>query len=57
VAWTDPQSGETTSRREQLPDPQRDTMVALIQRIEELEQKVHDLEAAQVDPDAHRTFV
>jgi serine O-acetyltransferase len=46
VAWTDPISGET-QRLESLPDPQQDTILALIQRIEELELKVRDLEAAQ----------
>jgi serine O-acetyltransferase len=45
VAWTDPASG-ATSRLECLPDPQRDTMLALIQRIEELEGKVRDLESS-----------
>src|SRR5215216_5339505 len=48
VAWTDPVSGET-QRLESLPDPQQDTILALIQRIEELESKVRDLEAAQAE--------
>ena len=43
VAWRDPSSGETR-RIERLPDPDRDAMIALVQRIEELEQKVTDLE-------------
>ena len=51
VAWTDPTSGET-SRYERLPDPQRDTMLALIQRIEELEGKVREIEAAHRAPQA-----
>ena len=55
VAWTDPTSGET-SRLEQLPDPQRDTLLALMQRVEELEQKVRDLEAAHA-PEDERTVV
>jgi len=46
VAWTDPISGET-QRLESLPDPQQDTIIALIQRIADLESKVRDLEAAQ----------
>jgi serine O-acetyltransferase len=45
VAWTDPISGET-QRLEYLPDPQQDTILALVQRVEELEQKVRELEAA-----------
>lgn len=49
VAWTDPASGET-NRLERLPDPQRDTLLALMQRVEELEQKVRELEAAQAVP-------
>jgi serine O-acetyltransferase len=50
VAWTDPISGET-QRLESLPDPQQDTIIALIQRIEDLESKVRDLEAAQAASD------
>ncbi len=48
VVWTDPVSGEAsrTSRREELPDPQRDTMLALVQRVEELEQQMRELHAA-----------
>ena len=33
----------------QMPDPDRDTMLALVQRIEELEEKVHQLEADHAD--------
>lgn len=43
VAWRDPHSGETR-RIERLPDPDRDAMIALVQRIEELEQKMADLD-------------
>jgi hypothetical protein len=32
-----------------MPDPDRDTMLALVQRIEELEEKVHQLEADHAD--------
>jgi serine O-acetyltransferase len=49
VAWTDPISGET-QRLEYLPDPQQDTIIALIQRVEELELKVRELEATQKIP-------
>lgn len=31
-------------RLERLPDPQRDTLVAILQRVEELEQKIRDIE-------------
>jgi serine O-acetyltransferase len=46
VAWTDPHSGETRPL-ESLPDPQRDALLALIQRVEELEQQVRALQANQ----------
>ena len=39
VAWTDPASGETR-RVETLPDPQRDSMLSLTQRVEELEEEM-----------------
>lgn len=52
VAWTDPESGETR-RVEHLPDPQRDALLALIQRVEEIEQQVRDLQAAHAPADAH----
>lgn len=45
VAWTDPTSGQ--SRRERLPDPQRDAVMALTLRVEELEGKLRELEAAR----------
>ena len=46
VLCTDPESG-ATRRLEQLPDPERDALLALANRIEELEQKVRELEAAR----------
>ncbi len=46
VVWRDPAAG-ADGRHERLPDPDRDAMLALIQRIEELEGKVRDLEAAR----------
>ncbi len=45
VAWADP-AGES-GRRERLPDPQRDALIALMQRVEELESKVRELEASR----------
>jgi len=44
VAWTDPCSGETRPL-ESLPDPQRDALMALIQRVEELEGQVRQMHA------------
>jgi serine O-acetyltransferase len=52
VAWTDPHSGETRPL-ESLPDPQRDALLALIQRVEELEQQVRALQSAHASADAH----
>jgi serine O-acetyltransferase len=52
VSWIDPQSGETR-RRESLPDPQQDTLIALVQRIEELETQVLELKSAHASPEAH----
>jgi serine O-acetyltransferase len=46
VSWRDPQSGELR-RVEKLPDPDRDTMLSLLQRIEELEVQVQALRAEQ----------
>jgi serine O-acetyltransferase len=46
VAWTDPASG-VRSRREHLPDPERDAILALTSRVEELEGKIRELEAAR----------
>ncbi len=48
VAWRDPASGETR-RVEQLPDPTSDTMLSLVQRIEELELQIRALQARQED--------
>src|SRR5262245_19785551 len=45
VSWRDPHSGETR-RLEHLPDPDRDTMISLVQRIEELELRLRELESA-----------
>jgi len=56
VAWTDPQSGETR-RVEHLPDPQRDALLALIQRVEELEQQVRELQAAHESAEAHAAII
>ncbi|MGI8642933.1 MAG: serine O-acetyltransferase [Thermomicrobiales bacterium] len=39
-------------RLERLPDPQRDTLVAILQRVEELEQKLRDLENRPVGLEA-----
>ncbi|HEX5499860.1 MAG TPA: serine O-acetyltransferase [Thermomicrobiales bacterium] len=47
VAWRDPASGETR-RMLRLPDPNQDAIMALAQRIEELEAKVRDLDRARV---------
>jgi serine O-acetyltransferase len=48
VSWRDPNSGETR-RLEHLPDPDRDTMISLMQRIEELEERVRHMERHQHD--------
>jgi len=56
VSWRDPASGELR-RVEHLPDPDRDTMLSLVQRIEELEGKMRAMEAAgadRYDPDPVR---
>ncbi len=45
VGWTDPQSGEVR-RVESMPDPQRDALVAITQRIEELEEETRKLRLA-----------
>lgn len=49
VSWRDPHSGEMR-RLEHLPDPDRDTMLSLVQRIEELEGRLHELERSHADP-------
>jgi serine O-acetyltransferase len=43
VSWRDPASGEMR-RLEHLPDPTRDAMLSLLQRIEELEGRMRELE-------------
>lgn len=48
VSWRDPASGETR-RLEHLPDPDRDHMLCMVQRIEELESRVRELERDQAD--------
>jgi serine O-acetyltransferase len=48
VSWRDPASGETR-RLEHLPDPDRDSMFLLLQRIEELEGRVRELECERAD--------
>ena len=45
VGWTDPHSGEVR-RVETMPDPQRDALVAITQRIEELEEQTRTLRLA-----------
>lgn len=45
VGWTDPRSGETR-RIETMPDPQRDALLAITQRIEELEEETRKLRLA-----------
>lgn len=45
VGWTDPRSGEMR-RVETMPDPQRDALVAITQRIEELEEETRTLRLA-----------
>jgi len=48
VSWRDPASGEMR-RLEHLPDPDRDTMISMLQRIEELEGRVRELECERAD--------
>ncbi|MCC6705204.1 MAG: serine O-acetyltransferase [Thermomicrobiales bacterium] len=49
VAWTDPHSGRT-ERKEHLPDPTRETLRVLADRIDELEQRLREMEAAHQQP-------
>jgi serine O-acetyltransferase len=56
VAWTDPDSGER-NRIERLPDPQQDTLVALLERIEELEGRLRQLEATARSDEAREALV
>jgi serine O-acetyltransferase len=44
VAWTDPHSGRT-ERKEHLPDPTRETLRVLADRIDELEQRLREMES------------
>ncbi len=48
VSWRDPESGEMR-RLEHLPDPHRDSMLLMMQRIEELEGRVRELEHERAD--------
>ncbi|MDQ3226975.1 MAG: serine O-acetyltransferase [Chloroflexota bacterium] len=48
VSWRDPASGEMR-RLEHLPDPDRDSMLSMMQRIEELEGRVRELECERAD--------
>lgn len=50
VAWTDPASGRT-ERRENLPDPTRETLRVLSDRIDELEQRLREMESATANVD------
>ena len=52
VICTDPHSGERR-RLEHLPDPQQDTLISLVQRIEELEARVSVLQGEQAKPEVH----
>ena len=51
VAWTDPHSG-LTERKEHLPDPTRETLRVLADRIDELEQRLREMEVAHQEPAA-----
>src|SRR6478609_8238537 len=48
VAWTDPNSGRT-KRQESLPDPTRETLRVLSDRINDLEQRLRDVETARAE--------
>ncbi len=48
VSWRYPASGEMR-RLEHLPDPDRDSMLSMMQRIEELEGRVRELECERAD--------
>jgi len=57
VAWTDPDSGEIR-RVETLPDPQRDAMLAITQRVEELEEEMRQLRrGGAIGPGGEKDFV
>lgn len=51
VSWRDPESGEMR-RLEHLPDPHRDLMVSMMQRIEELESRVRELEHERAEAES-----
>lgn len=55
VGWTDPNSGESR-RVETMPDPQRDALVAITQRIEELEEETRKLRQALQDAERARSI-
>lgn len=48
VAWTDPHSGRR-ERQEHLPDPTRETLRVLADRIDELEQRLREMESIHQD--------
>jgi serine O-acetyltransferase len=56
VAWTDPYSGEIR-RVESLPDPQRDAILALTQRVEELEEQMRRARHSSETGDTSKTNV
>jgi len=57
VAWIDPASGEVR-RVVNLPDPQRDAMLALTQRVEELEEEVRRIRLGVAPhPEREKGFV
>jgi serine O-acetyltransferase len=55
VGWTDPHSGETR-RVETMPDPHRDALVAITQRIEELEEETRKLRLALQQAEENRSI-
>jgi hypothetical protein len=55
VGWTDPHSGETR-RVETMPDPQLDALVAITQRIEELEDETRKLRLALQQSEEKRSL-
>ncbi len=55
VGWTDPHSGEMR-RVETMPDPQRDALVAITQRIEELEEETRKLRLAIQQAEENRSI-
>jgi serine O-acetyltransferase len=55
VGWTDPHSGEMR-RVVTMPDPQRDALVAITQRIEELEEETRKLRQALQEANEQRSI-